>query len=200
MSGDVIASRADLIGRILDADSDFYGRPLLAALPTWTLERLAYPERVPIPELPTALAGEEGLAELLRVARLDLLPSETGTGWRVYRISFADGAAYVGITRQYIAKRVAEHLNCRFQGRVPNREGSAAVRQRVAAGVQCRVECLAAGLAEHEARDRESAEIRRLKRPLNATAEAASWRDPLAPDPGCGAVARLYRTRGADQG
>lgn len=196
----MIASRADLIGRILDADSDFYGRPLLAALPTWTLERLAYPERVPIPELPTALAGEEGLAELLRVARLDLLPSETGTGWRVYRISFADGAAYVGITRQYIAKRVAEHLNCRFQGRVPNREGSAAVRQRVAAGVQCRVECLAAGLTEHEARDRESAEIRRLKRPLNATAEAASWRDPLAPDPGCGAVARLYRTRGADQG
>ncbi|MDE2850431.1 MAG: hypothetical protein OXP74_07425 [Acidobacteriota bacterium] len=37
------------------------------------------------------------------------LPGERG-GWSVYRVVFADGAAYVGITKLEVADRLAQHL------------------------------------------------------------------------------------------
>lgn len=128
-------------------------------------------------------------ADLERTARYmaeapPALPGECG-GWSVYRIAFADGAAYVGITSGSVADRLAQHLGLAdsldfdapaIQGRRPGR-GSAQVLWRAAAGIRYRFRVLASGLDERQARDLEDAAVRRLRRPLNATSNARRWRD-----------------------
>lgn len=142
------------------------------------------------------------------LAAIPLLPGEVWGGWSVYRIAFADGAAYVGMTRRPVAERLAEHLalehSLDFDAPPLERRqairGSDAVLRRAAAGVRYRFRCLASGLDEWQARTLEDAAIRRLKRPLNGTANARRWRDPLADDslvddPARGAVARYWKKR-----
>ncbi|MDE2821938.1 MAG: GIY-YIG nuclease family protein [Chloroflexota bacterium] len=86
------------------------------------------------------------------------LPGEAG-GWSVYRIQFADGAAYVGMTGFSVLSRIARHLGG---------DGSSAVRQHIKDGHDdYRFAVLASGLTEKQARERERHEIRALPRPLN---------------------------------
>ena len=73
-----------------------------------------------------------------------------------------------------------------------------AVLRRAQAGVRYRFRVLASGLDEWQARAFEDAAIRRLKRPLNRTANARRWSDPLAGDPARGAVARFWQRRARD--
>ena len=136
------------------------------------------------------------------------LPGEERDGWSVYRIAFADGAAYVGTTGRPVAERLAEHLGLEHSldldapplGRRQAILSNGAVLRRAAAGVRYRFRCLASGLDEWQAKTIEDAAIRRLKRPLNRTANARRWRDPLGDDPlgddpARGAVARFWRKR-----
>ena len=146
----------------------------------------------------------ETVAKLIAEAPPPLPGEREGEGWTVYRIVFADGAAYVGITSGSVAHRLAEHLGLDdafdfhappIQDRTPVR-GSAQVLRRAAAGIRYRFRVLASGLDEWQARGFENIAIRRLKRPLNRTVNARRWRDPLARDPcppGEGAVARFHR-------
>ena len=86
------------------------------------------------------------------------LAGEQAGNWHVYSIRFADGSAYVGMTRKAVAERVAQHLHG---------EGSPTVRQRRAAGVAYRIEVLASVRTESAARRTENHEIAKLRRPLN---------------------------------
>ena len=85
------------------------------------------------------------------------LPGEAG-GYSVYRIQFADGAAYVGMTSQPVFRRIARHLNG---------EGSTEVWRHFAGSLEYRLDVLASGLSERRAREREAREIRALPSPLN---------------------------------
>ncbi len=143
-------------------------------------------------------------------AATPLLPGEQRSGWSVYRVVFADGAAYVGITRLPVAERLAQHLgleNSLDPAAPPLAlrraiRSNGAILRRAQAGVRYRFRVLAAGLDGWQARTFEDAAIRRLKRPLNRTANARWWSDPLADDlaedPAHGAVARLWRRRARD--
>ena len=86
------------------------------------------------------------------------MAGEQAGNWHVYRIRFADGRAYVGMTSKAVAERVAQHL-CG--------EGSPAVRQLRDAGVAYRIEVLASVRTERVARRIENREISKLPRPLN---------------------------------
>ena len=154
-------------------------RAVLEALPSWTLERIADPSLVP---------RREGEPELARIGRAYELPGETGST-SVYRITFADGAVYVGFTRQLIVDRLADQLGF---GRG---WGTFAVMRRAEAGMAYRVECLVSGLSRDAARARRDAEIRALTKPLNGTSLARSWLDPMDPPPERSAVARYCRRR-----
>ena len=150
----------------------------------------------PLPEVRAALSQRD-LGALAATGRLR---GEAGRGWAVYRITFADRAAYVGITSWPVLDRVERHLGLdleAWEGR-PAAEraeagvGTWAIVRRVAAGVRFRIRCVASGLAEGQARDLERVLIGRLRRPLNGQGARRSWRDPLDPDPGEGPVARLH--------
>lgn len=135
----------------------------------------------PLPQVRAALSGRD----LAALAATGQLRGERG-GWSVYRITFADRAAYVGITSGAVLNRIEQHFGCGDRG-----AGTAAIFRRLAAGIRCRVRCVASGLTEWQARDLEADRIRRLWRPLNAQHVRRQWLDPLDPDPGRGAVARL---------
>ena len=86
------------------------------------------------------------------------LPGEAG-GWSVYRIQFADGAAYVGMTGLPVLSRIARHLGG---------DGSSAVWQHIKDGHDdYRFAVLTSGLTEEQARERERHEIHGLSFPLN---------------------------------
>jgi len=88
------------------------------------------------------------------------LPGEAG-GWSVYRIQFADSAAYVGMTGRPVIDRIAQHIDG---------SGSPAVRQHIEDGHNdYQFVVLASGLSEGQAREREAREIRALPCPLNAS-------------------------------
>lgn len=160
---DLPTDRAALVARIMATDSsNIYELALLEALPAWTLERIAYPERVP---LPPSIDGYA--AELIRLGSIDLLPGEQPGGWSVYRINFADGSAYVGITCRLIAERLAEHLGCRYLGKPPPFRGNESVRRLAGEGVKYCAECLASGLEKAAADVIESREIGKLAKALN---------------------------------
>ena len=123
----------------------------------------------------------------------------------VYCIAFADGAAYVGITGGLVEDRVEQHLGADPWGSYPTPPiavaeqhglGTPAIVRRVAAGVAYTVKVLASGLTERQARAVEYYEIGKLDKPLNAAGPVKAWRDPLAPDPVRGPVARR-RYKGA---
>lgn len=88
--------------------------------------------------------------------------------WSVYRISYADGAAYVGQTGRSVSGRVAEHL-----------ASTPSIRQRSLVGLSADVEVLAQGLTRRQALRRERREIARLRRPLNIVGPTRSWKDPV---------------------
>ena len=85
------------------------------------------------------------------------LPGEAGL-WSVYRIQFSDRSAYVGMTGGPVLGRIARHM----EGL-----GSPAVWAHCAGRLEYRFDVLASGLSEHQARERESWEIRALSAPLN---------------------------------
>lgn len=93
--------------------------------------------------------------------------------WAVYRITFDDGAAYVGITKRSVATRVREHFGGTHWRMPPPEEalsndwGHPRMLRRAIAGIRHRVETLDQGLFEFEARAREEQEIARLEKPLN---------------------------------
>lgn len=112
------------------------------------------------------------------------------------------------MTGRPVAERLAEHLGLEHSldfdaPPLVRRQaifGKGAVLRRAAAGVRYRFRCLATGLDEWQARAIEDAAIRRLKRPLNTTADARRWRDALADnsladDPAYGAVVRYGKKR-----
>ena len=158
-----------------------------AALDTPHADRLARARRR-VAHMPAL--DRETVAKLIAETPPPLPDEREGEGWTVYRIVFADGAAYVGITSGSVAHRLAEHLGVddafdfhapAIQDRTPVR-GSAQVLRRAAAGIAYRFRVLGSGLDEWQARALEDAAIRRLKRPLNRTANARRWRDPVTRD------------------
>ena len=140
-------------------------------------------------------------AEQLRELELHYrLPGEAGQGHSVYRITFADGAQYVGITKRGVVDRLEQHLGADPWGQDTAPPpltayryalGTLAIVTRVAAGVRWTIEVIDSGLEEQEARQREKVEIARLTRPLNGSGPVRPWSDPMAPDPKYGAVARF---------
>lgn len=88
--------------------------------------------------------------------------------WAIYRISYADGAAYVGQTSRAVAKRVEEHI-----AKTP------AIKRRSDLGLHAHVEVLAEGLTRRQALARERREIGRLRRPLNVAGPTRRWKDPI---------------------
>lgn len=168
--------RQELVNRAAVSDPST-PRAVLEALPRWTLERIADPSLVPL---------REDEPELARIGRAYELPSEIGST-SVYRITFADGAVYIGFTRQLIVDRLADQLGF---GRG---WGTFSVMRRAEAGIAYRVECLVSGLSRNDARARRDAEIRALTKPLNGTSSARFWHDPMDPPPEQSAVAKYYR-------
>ena len=99
------------------------------------------------------------------------LPGEVPAGWSVYRIRFADGAAYVGQTHHRVVWRLAQHLSG---------DGSPRVLQRRNAGVAYRIDVLASGLlTERVAQRIERAEIAKLAKPLKLSGPVHRWSDPV---------------------
>ena len=86
------------------------------------------------------------------------LPGELVRGWHVYRILFADGSAYVGMTGQPVVERLGQHLSG---------NGSPRVWQRYRDGAAYRFDVLASVRTEHAAQNIEHAEIAKLAHPLN---------------------------------
>ena len=82
-------------------------RQWLATLDAPAAERRAQARRQ-VDATGLSAADRERVARLL-AAGAPLLPGERG-GWSVYRVVFADGAAYVGITKLEVADRLAQHL------------------------------------------------------------------------------------------
>ena len=89
------------------------------------------------------------------LALLGPVRGETG-GYSVYLMRLSDGTAYVGITGGSIATRVESHMH-----------ETPAVRERFRDGCTAWVYCLASGLTERQARDRERIEVGKLDKPLN---------------------------------
>ena len=175
---------------------------VLAALPDWTLERIADASRTSEPA--RGADPEDVLRFLLSVGAAYTLPGESD-GHHVCRITFDDGAAYAGITSRSVVDRVEEHFGATgprgepkyydvpMADRFKHRIGTLKIVRRLAAGIPCRVEILASGLTEDDARALEWSEIAKLEKSLNAAGPVRAWSDPLAPDPQLGAVAVWHR-------
>ena len=178
---------------------------VLAALPDWTLERIADASRASEPD--QGADSGEVLRFLLSIGAAYQLPGESD-GHHVYRIAFDDGAAYVGITGRMVINRIKEHFGATgphgepkyydmpIADRIEHGIGTFNIVERLAAGIPCRVEILASGLTKDDARALEGSEIAKLEKPLNATGPTRAWTDPLAPDPRHGAVARWHKEHG----
>ena len=180
--------------------SDVASPSVLAGL---SPEQIRHAERPPRPAPLTAeeLARFPGLAGIPPPRYpCELLPGEQdGDVHSVYRITFAHGAQYVGITSRSIIDRLEQHFGGSPWGDYPAPAlehaarqglGTPAIVQRAAAGVSWSVEVLASGLSATAARARERAEIAVLEKPLNAIGAARGWCDPLAPDPRQSALIR----------
>ena len=89
-------------------------------------------------------------------------------GVSVYLIALSDGTAYVGITSRGIAERFAEHVGFEPERRDFPNGPNLAIVNRLRDGCTVKVSCLASDLTRAQARDRESSEIAKLARPLNA--------------------------------
>lgn len=96
----------------------------------------------------------------------------------VYRMDFADGSSYVGITSRPVEDRIQEHLGLLYIGgwcgSTPREErlrrgwGTGVILERhVADGYTWTWTVLAEGLSLRDALKREDAEIEALKRPLH---------------------------------
>lgn len=155
--------------------------PVLDALPTDWMRRAV-----------TALdAPGTPLERNLAVGTAFQLPGESG-GYSVYRLMFADDAAYVGMTRRGILNRIEEHFGAGERG---DGIGNIAVKERAALGVW-RIEVLASGLERDDAMALERQEIASLPAALNVLHATAYARD--LHDPAQGAVAKYYE-RGPDR-
>lgn len=181
--------RDTLIARILEVRPGHDCPHVLAALPTWTLERMSDPSLVDLGK--DAAAYPDALRENLRVGASMDLPGETG-GHSVYRLTFPDGA-YVGMTGQSIFRRIEQHFGVagphgtdRMPGiPIDKRIGTLRIVARLAAGMPCTAECLHSGLSRDEARALEAAAIAR---------QGGQLGDPPY-DPSRGAVARYYANK-----
>ena len=163
--------RADLIDAlVLDGRGK---RAVLEGLPRKMLERL--------------VDLDHANMRLVEIGRAYRLPGEQD-GHSIYAIAFEDGAAYVGMTGQMVMDRLEDHFGEGERGGF----GTLAIVERRAAGLAYRFKVLASGLTQEEARWRRDRVIRALEKPLNGTANARSWRDPLALPPEQGAVARYH--------
>ena len=108
----------------------------------------------------------------------------------VYRLTFADGSAYVGMTGRDVLNRIEEHFGAGERG---NGIGNLGIRERAAIGAW-RIEVLASGLSRDDAIALERQETARLPAALNV--QNSATRAPDLHYPAQGAVARYYRERG----
>ena len=160
--------RATLIDHVAEFGPSTLERSILAGIDTAVLRELCASIRDSSERTRSGiLAGEQSGDRVIEIGTelafasqswAVRLAGEQAGNWHVYRIRFADGSAYVGMTRKAVSERVAQHL----QG-----EGSPAVSQRRAAGVAYRIEVLASVRTERAARLTENREISKLPRPLN---------------------------------
>ena len=128
-----------------------------------------WPDRAILAGMDTATLRELCTTVRARAEWSGRLPGELEGGWHVYRIRFADGAAYVGMTGRTVTERLTQHLNG---------DGSPRVRHRRPAGEAYRFDVLASGLTERVARRLERAEIAELARPLNLALPASGAQTP----------------------
>ena len=80
------------------------------------------------------------------IGRAFNLPGESG-GHSVYRLTFADGSAYVGMTGRDVFNRIKEHFGAGERG---NGIGNLGIRMRAALGAW-RIEVLTSGLSRDDA-------------------------------------------------
>ena len=95
-------------------------------------------------------------------------------GYSVYRIEMCDGSAYIGITAQQIAARVAQHMwvdtRPYWPWIVPRSladRGTPQIVERLAAGCVPWVTCVASGLSKSRALEMEWRTLVREPAPLN---------------------------------
>ena len=122
------------------------------------------------------------------IGRAFNLPGESEP-YSVYRFTFADGAAYVGLTGRDVLKRIEEHFGAGERG---NGIGNLAIVGWAARGAW-RVEVLASGLSRDDAMALERREIRSLSAALNVQNTTTRARD--LHDPARGAIAEFYGAR-----
>ena len=172
-------NRAALIARL----SRHVHPPVLDALPTdWMRQAVAALD---------APQNSPTVDSLQAIGRAFQMPGES-EGYSVYRLTFADGSAYVGMTGRDILDRIEEHFGAGERG---DGIGSHAIQNRAALGAW-RIEVLASGLSRDNARALERQEIARLPAALNVHNATTRARDLY--DPAQGAVARYrhHRERG----
>ena len=170
-------NRAALIARL----SSRVHSPVLDALPTdWMRQAVAALEA---PQSGPAVDYYQAIGRAFN------LPGESG-GHSVYRLTFADGSAYVGMTGREVLNRIEEHFGAGERG---NGIGNLGIRERAALG-PWRIEVLASGLSRDDAMALERLETARLPAALNV--QNATTRARNLHDPAQGAVARYYRERG----
>ena len=99
------------------------------------------------------------LRQLERGATNALLPGEVPR-YSLYRISFDDGTAYIGITSREITRRLKEHIG-------DDGPPSWWMQPKLDAGVSFRCVCLASELTEQQADELERFHIQKLEKPLN---------------------------------
>lgn len=80
--------------------------------------------------------------------------------WQVYKITFADGCEYVGMTCQTVRQRITKHKN-------PDSFTNLALRQRLIAGVPFAWVVLSRHRKKCRAESAELRAIRKLSKPLN---------------------------------
>jgi len=170
-------NRAALIARL----SSRVHPPVLDALPTdWMRQAVA--------ALDAPQSGPD-VDYYLAIGRAFHLPGESG-GHSVYRLTFADGSGYVGMTGRDVLNRIEEHFGAGERG---DGIGNLDIRERAALGAW-RIEVLDSGLSRDDAMARERQETARLSAALNVQNATTRARD--LHDPAQGAVAEYYRKRG----
>jgi predicted GIY-YIG superfamily endonuclease len=153
--------------------------PVLDALPTdWMRQAVA---ALDAPRTP--------LERNLAVGIAFQLPGESEPH-SVYRLTFADGSAYAGMTGRDVLNRIEEHFGAGERG---SGIGNLGIRERAALG-SWRIEVLASGLSRDDAMALERQETARLPAALNVQNATTRARD--LHDPAQSAVARYYLERG----